>query len=180
MGIENQAQDGESDEKGEVDLKAELISALEELEKCRKKNQSNQIISDLKTQLQEAKNIEEDLDLQLIKRIQEYERLGGEIMHLRKKFDEESNKSKFENNSKTLDEILSSQISLRDKSGLGYDKEKKPECSSLTNQGRNNRSYVAALKSPIQKEEIKKYALSSHDKDRTDVMPTTPMTSRYK
>ena len=63
MGIETQAQDGESNEEGEVDLKDELISSLEELEKCRKKNkQSNQIISDLKTQLQEAKKIEENLD----------------------------------------------------------------------------------------------------------------------
>ena len=33
MGIENQAQNNESDEEGEVDLKSELISALEELEK---------------------------------------------------------------------------------------------------------------------------------------------------
>ena len=39
MGIETQYQDGESDEEGEVDFKAELISALEELEKCKKKNQ---------------------------------------------------------------------------------------------------------------------------------------------
>ena len=38
MGIETQAQDGESDEEGEVDLKSELISVLEELEKCRRKN----------------------------------------------------------------------------------------------------------------------------------------------
>ena len=53
MGIETQAQDGELDEQGEVDLEVELISALEELEKCRKKNKkSNQIISDLKTHLQ--------------------------------------------------------------------------------------------------------------------------------
>ena len=52
MGMETQAQDGESDEEGEVYLKSELINALEELKKCRKKNkQSNQIISDLKTQL---------------------------------------------------------------------------------------------------------------------------------
>ena len=89
MGIETQAQDGESDEEGEVDLKDELISALEELEKCKKKNkQSNQIVSELKTRLQEAKKIEEDLDLQLKNRIQECERLEEEIMHLRKKFDE--------------------------------------------------------------------------------------------
>ena len=32
MGIETQAQDGESNKEGEVDLKAELNSALEELE----------------------------------------------------------------------------------------------------------------------------------------------------
>ena len=38
MGIETQALDGESDEEGEVDLKYELISALEEHEKCKKKN----------------------------------------------------------------------------------------------------------------------------------------------
>ena len=46
MGIETKAQDGESYEEGEVDLKSRCISGLEELEKCRKKNQSNQIISD--------------------------------------------------------------------------------------------------------------------------------------
>ena len=40
MGIETKAQDGESYEEGEVDLEAELISALEELEKCRKKKQT--------------------------------------------------------------------------------------------------------------------------------------------
>ena len=40
MGIETQAQDGESDEEGEVDLKSKLISALEELEKCRKNKQT--------------------------------------------------------------------------------------------------------------------------------------------
>ena len=68
MGIETQAQDGESDEEGEVDLKAELISALEELEKCRRKNKkSNHAISELETQLLEAKRIEEDLNLKLKK-----------------------------------------------------------------------------------------------------------------
>ena len=66
MGIETQSQDGESDEEGEVDLKVELISARVELEKSNQKNkQSNQIISDLKTQLQEANKIEGDLYLQL-------------------------------------------------------------------------------------------------------------------
>ena len=101
-------------------------------------------------------------------------------MHLRKKFDEGFIKSKFENSSKTLDDILSSQRPSRDKSGLGYDKEKKSTCSSLTNQGRNKRIYVAALKSPIQKEKIKKCTLSSDDKYRTNVIPRRPIKSRYQ
>ena len=88
---------------------------LKNLKNVGKKNkQSSQIISDLNTQLQEAKKIEEDLDLQLKKRIQESERLEEEIMPLRKKLDEESIKKKFENSSKTLDDILRSQIPSRD------------------------------------------------------------------
>ena len=52
MGINTQAQDGESDEEGIVNLNAELISDLEELEKCRRKNkQSNHVISKLENQL---------------------------------------------------------------------------------------------------------------------------------
>ena len=46
MGIDTQASNSESDVEGEVDLRGELVSALEEIEKCRKKNrQSNLIIS---------------------------------------------------------------------------------------------------------------------------------------
>ena len=46
MGLDTQASNSDSDVEGEVDLRAELVSALEELEKCRKKNkQSNLIIS---------------------------------------------------------------------------------------------------------------------------------------
>ena len=55
MGLESQSQKEESVE-GEVDLIVDLISALEELDKCRKKNRyANQIISDLKIKIQEAK-----------------------------------------------------------------------------------------------------------------------------
>ena len=113
---------------------------------------ANHVISELETQLLEAKNIEEDLNLQLKRRIQDYERFEEEIMHLRKRLDEEAIKSKFENNSKVLDDILSSQIPLSDKSVLGYDKEKKPKYSSFTDQGGNKRSYVDVLKSPVKKE----------------------------
>ena len=68
MGI--QTQGDESDVEGEVDLKDKIISALENLRKNIMKNkESNQIIVDLKTRLQEAKKIEEDLELKLKKRI---------------------------------------------------------------------------------------------------------------
>ena len=38
MGLDTQASNSDSYVEGEVDLRAELVSALEELEKCRKKN----------------------------------------------------------------------------------------------------------------------------------------------
>ena len=68
----------------------------------------------MKTQLQEAKKIEEHLDLQLKKRIQESERIEEDIMHLRKKIYEGYIKSKFESSSNNLDDILSSQRPSRD------------------------------------------------------------------
>ena len=72
-------------------------------------------------------------------------------MFLRKKLDEETIKSKFEKNSKTLDEILSVQRPSSNKYGLGFYKEKKPRYSSFTNQDENKRSYHVALKIPIKR-----------------------------
>ena len=39
MSLDTQASNRDLDIEGEVDLKAKLVSALEKLEKCRKKNQ---------------------------------------------------------------------------------------------------------------------------------------------
>ena len=55
-------------------------------------------------------------------KIQDSERLEAEVILLRNKLDEKSVQSKFENNSRILDDILSSQIPSSDKSGLGFDK----------------------------------------------------------
>ena len=58
MGLNTQASNNDSDVEGEVDLRVELVSTLEELEKCRKKNkQSRNIISELEAQLLDAKRI---------------------------------------------------------------------------------------------------------------------------
>ena len=73
-------------------------------------------------------------------------------MHLRKKLDEKSNQSKFEDSSRILDDILSSQRPSSDKSVLGYDKENDPEYSSFIFQDRNKRKYDVVLKSLIKKD----------------------------
>ena len=82
------------------------------------------------------------------RKIQESKRIESEVILLRNKLDEKFVQSKFENNSRTLDDILSSQLPLNDKTRLGYDKQKKPKCLSFTFQDRDKRSYVATLKSP--------------------------------
>ena len=72
-------------------------------------------------------------------------------MHLRKKLDEESIKSKFENGSRNLDKIPSVERPSSNKYGLGLVKEKKPRYSSCTNQDGNKRSYAAVLMNQIKK-----------------------------
>ena len=85
-------------------------------------------------------------------------------MQPRKGLNEETIESKFENNSKVLDDILSRQRPSSYKSSLGYDKAKNPEYSSFTDQGGNKRSYADVLKSTMKKEETKKSGPSSYDK----------------
>ena len=84
--------------------------------------ETNQIIIDLKNQLQEAKNIEDNIVVQLRKRLQDYEKHEKEIIQFRKGVDEELIKSKFENISRILDDILSNQRPSRDQYCLDFDK----------------------------------------------------------
>jgi chromosome segregation ATPase len=156
MGIETQTDTTEDNNyeneeipevEGEVDLEGELISALEELRRYRRKNKSlkeqlldykeeqksreeevsksikktEQIIVDLKTQLQEAKRIEEILSKRLNDKEQNCEKLEAEIVLLRRKLEKGTNLSKFESSSKILDDILNSQRPSSNKVGLGYD-----------------------------------------------------------
>ena len=103
-----------------MDIEAKYMAVVDEIERCRKRNkvlteklskyqeETNQIITDLRNQLQEAKTSEEYLVVLLRKRIQDSEKLEKEIARLREGVDEKSIKSDFENNSRILDEILSS------------------------------------------------------------------------
>ena len=98
-------------------------------------------------------------------------------MQFKKKLDEGSIKSNFENRSRILDDILNSQKASSYRYGLGFNKEKKTEIFAFTNQGGNKKSFVEALKSPVKKEESKKVALNSQDKNRNNMVPKRP--NRY-
>jgi hypothetical protein len=80
---------------------------------------SFEIIVHLKTQIEEAKRIEELLKNQINEKEVSCCKLEAEIVDLRKKVD---NSNKFLNSSLILDEILESQRSPYDQSGLGYKK----------------------------------------------------------
>ena len=63
---------------------------------------------------------------------------------------------------------------------MGFDKEKKPEYSSFTNQGGNKRRYADALKSLVRKEESKKFYPYFYDKNIINEVSKRPMTNRYQ
>ena len=73
-------------------------------------------------------------------------------MQFKRKLDDGSIKSKFENSSRILDDILSSQRPSSDRSSLGFVKEKNPESFPVTNQEGSKKSYVEVLKTPAKKE----------------------------
>jgi hypothetical protein len=83
-------------------------------------SKSFETIVHLKTQIEEAKRIEELLKNQIKEKEESCCKLEAEIVDLRKKV---WKSNKFLNGSLILDEILESQRSPYDKSGLGYKKE---------------------------------------------------------
>ena len=95
-------------------------------------------------------------------------------MQFKRKLDEGYIKLKFENSSRILDEILSSQIPSSDRSGLGFVKEKKPEGFPITNQEGSKKIYAEVLKTPAKKERSKKVGLICQDKNRNNISPKRP------
>jgi predicted RNase H-like nuclease (RuvC/YqgF family) len=136
---------------GEVDLEEELMCALREIKKLRKKNlkQKEQLqkyeeedrdskskmsqsleeientIMNLKVQLEEARRMEEVVRIQLKKKEENCEELESEIVSLRKELEKTTiklNRSlKFEKSIEILDDIINCQRSPFIKTGLGYD-----------------------------------------------------------
>ena len=139
---------GEEEEEGEVDIEAELVSALSELRKVRREckhfkreienlefelQKSNGLIDsteimvvDLKLKIEEARVTEEDITKILAKKDKENEGLKIEVVSLRKKIQENN----INQSSQVLDQIISSQRSTYDKTGIGYKSTVTNGCSS--------------------------------------------------
>jgi hypothetical protein len=134
------------DEEGEVNLEGELICALSELKKLRKKNESlkeqlrkskgehhepngeTEFIG-LKRQLEEEKRIEEILANKLKEMEDIFHERELEIVFLRKELDKTvtqlNTNLKFEKSSTVLEDILNVQRSPFDRTGLGYNNNQK-------------------------------------------------------
>jgi hypothetical protein len=107
------------------------------------------LIIELNNQLQETKIKEEILNKELNEKHQTCKILEDEIIQLKGKLEKGDIQSKFENNSKILNNILSSQRSSTDKTGLRYDP------STEQKNGKQPISYADALEKSIRREENK-------------------------
>ena len=143
-----------------LDYKEEQKSREEEVSKSIKK--TKQIIVDLKTQLQEAKIIEEILSKRLNDKKQNCEKLEAKIVLLRRKLEKGTNLSKLESSSKILDDILNNQTPSSNKVGPGYDHKEnnKGLKYEIQKSDKNPKTYAASLQSSFKNEEnkIKNYS----------------------
>jgi hypothetical protein len=96
----------------------------------------------LKLQIEEDKRIEEALKEQLEEKEKIIGNLEEEIVTLRK----DIQKKNMQNNSKILDDIINSQKSYLDKSGLGYNQTEKGSSYKTTEQERNPKCYAETIK----------------------------------
>jgi hypothetical protein len=99
-----------------------------ELDKKEDTKELEQMIMKLKVQIEEDKIIEEALKEQLEERDRIIGNLEAEIVTLRKDIQNKNT----QNNSKVLDDIISSQKPHQDKSGLGYNQIEKGSSSKET------------------------------------------------
>jgi hypothetical protein len=154
----------------QLEEKEEEIKILKnEIEENKKEddeiNKSLEVNIHFKTQIEEAKRVEELLKNHVNEKEESCHKLEAEVVDLRKKV-EKSNK--FLNSSTILNEILDSQRSPNDKSGLGYNKEathleastsKKHEVSPSFSKDRNN---VSSKPSTQSKETFKRKKQGRH------------------
>jgi hypothetical protein len=114
----------------------------EELDKKKDTQELEQMITKLKVQIEEDKRIEEEIKEQLERKDMIIGKLEADIATLRK----DIQKKNMQNSSKVLDDIISSQKSHFDKSGLGYNQTEKGSSSKTIEQETNPKSYAETIK----------------------------------
>jgi hypothetical protein len=154
--VEEECEEVEEEiEEAEVDYREELMCAIEVIRREKKKNKKlqveldkkkdtrelEQMITKLKFQIEEDKIIEEALKEQLEEKDRIIKNLEVEIVTLRK----DIQKKNMQNSSKVLDDIISSQKSHLDKSGLGYNQKEKGSSSKTTEQETNTKLYAETI-----------------------------------
>jgi hypothetical protein len=114
----------------------------EELDKKEDTEELEQMITNLKVQIEEDKIIEETLKEQLEENNMIIGNLEAEIVTLRN----DLQKKNMHNNSKVLDDIINSQKPHHDKSRLGYNQIEKGSSSKTTKQSIYPKSHVETIK----------------------------------
>jgi hypothetical protein len=82
-------------------------------------DETEEIVISIKTRLQESKEIEEDLKIQLIKKQETCHILELEVINLKNKIDKTKAIVKFQNILAMLDKIWNNKKPIDDKNGLG-------------------------------------------------------------
>ena len=104
-------------------------------------DETKNIIISLKTQVEEAKTIEEVLRAQLKEKEDSCNNLEFEIVYLRKELEKSHTNTKFENISTTLNEILNRQISPFDKTSLGYNENKEAANEEASTSSKQSKTF---------------------------------------
>ena len=102
-------------------LKGFLVEQQKEHE--HKEKEMKKIMSNLKHQIQEVSRIKERLEKSLKEKQLICERMEAILVHLRKFIDEKFIQIRYENSSKILDEIVTTQRNPSNKNGIGYSQE---------------------------------------------------------
>jgi hypothetical protein len=85
-------------------------------------DETEEIVINLKTQLEHAKEMEESLKIQLTKKEETCHMLKSEVVNLKNMIEKTNKTVNFKNSSSILDKIWNSQRSVNDKTSLGYNK----------------------------------------------------------
>ena len=112
-----------------------------ELDKKEDTHELEQMITNLKVQIEEDKRIEEALKEQLEGRDNIIGNLEVEFFTLRK----DIQKTNMQNNSKVLNDIINSKKTDHDKSGLGYNQTKNGSISKTTEQETYPKRYAEKI-----------------------------------